>query len=111
VYIGPANQGGILGCFKPDPVFPIPMSNSPRAPAQEDSEGQAAIGMDDRLDQLPGLELPTNFRHPENTLVLFATLKCDAAPGRRFASVRSKNSAKRKNLHDRSTSIQAELLP
>jgi hypothetical protein len=32
---------------------------------------QAAIGMDDRLDQLPDLELPTDFRYLENTPVLF----------------------------------------
>jgi hypothetical protein len=32
---------------------------------------QGAIGIDDRLDQLPDLELPTDFRYLENTPVLF----------------------------------------
>jgi hypothetical protein len=32
---------------------------------------QAAIGIDDRLDELPDLELPTDFRYLENTPVLF----------------------------------------
>jgi Calcineurin-like phosphoesterase len=32
---------------------------------------QAAIGIDDRLDELPDCELPTDFRYLENTPVLF----------------------------------------
>jgi hypothetical protein len=32
---------------------------------------QAAIGIDDRLDELPDLELPIDFRYREETPVLF----------------------------------------
>jgi hypothetical protein len=32
---------------------------------------QAAIGVDERLDELPDLELPTDFRYLETTPVLF----------------------------------------
>jgi hypothetical protein len=39
---------------------------------------QAAIGIDDRLDELPDLELPTDFRYLEDTPVLFGTIGCPA---------------------------------
>ena len=32
---------------------------------------QAAIGLDDRLEELPDVKLPTDFRYPESTPVLF----------------------------------------
>ena len=32
---------------------------------------RAAIGLDDRLEELPDVKLPTDFRYPESTPVLF----------------------------------------
>jgi hypothetical protein len=47
---------------------------------------QAAIGMDDRLDDLPDVELPIDFRYMESTPVLFGHYWMEGEPTITFSN-------------------------